>query len=152
MMQFCKHVFPEFTIDDMLILCSTAAVEMGYFTNYEFQWHNIMALKFISTSFHLFCSLNISTSLSRSLSVRVSFPSFTRCIMASILFCDSLVLEFVHTCMSFIRPFNWLCWFQVILLLEIQTDKFIALPIFSQFTLIIYMLIFTILRYTGPQI
>ena len=100
-MQFCKHVFPEFTIDDMLILCSTAAVEMGYFTNYEFQWHNIMALKFISTSFHLFCSLNISTSLSRSLSVRVSFLSFTMCIMASRLFCESMFLEFVH--MSFIR-------------------------------------------------
>jgi hypothetical protein len=32
-----EHVFPEFTISDILILCSTAAVEMGYFTNYEFQ-------------------------------------------------------------------------------------------------------------------
>ena len=47
------------------------------------------------------CSLNISTSLSRSLSVRVSFLSFTMCIMASRLFCESLFLEFVH--MSFIR-------------------------------------------------
>ena len=60
-----------------------------------------MALKFISTIFHLFCSLNISTSLSRSLSVRVSFLSFTMCIMASRLFCESMFLEFVH--MSFIR-------------------------------------------------
>jgi hypothetical protein len=51
MMQFCKHVFPEFTISDMLILCSTAAVEMGYFTTYEFQCHNIMSLKFMSQVF-----------------------------------------------------------------------------------------------------
>jgi hypothetical protein len=51
-----KQVFPEFTIDAMLIPCSTAAVEIDYF--------------------HLCSSLSISTSLSRSLSVRVSFPSF----------------------------------------------------------------------------
>ena len=86
------------------------------------------------SSFHLCCSLNISTSLStslsvnkfiqiivcqqvyldhclstslsRSLSVRVSFPSFTMHIMAFRLYCDSLFLQFV---LAFCNQYRKIC-------------------------------------------
>jgi hypothetical protein len=67
--------------------------------------------------------------------VRVSFPSLTICIMASRLFCDSLFLEFVH--MSYLRlvDLSTDCVdSKLFYYLKFKLIKFIAFPIFSQFT------------------